>query len=112
MRVAVQRLPAIWQTSGSLALSASAASDSVWSKGYSRAVGIIISSASSKAGSGLRICQSSDSGTNFDYCTDFEISACSGSAFSVEVVGDMIKIEYRTDSEAAEFRTLWQLRPI
>lgn len=108
----VQRFPIVWQTSGSLAAAGSNTSGSQYCHGYARIVGIVYSSASSKAGSGLRISQSADSGSNYDYHTDFEISADSGSAFSIEIVGNRVKVDFATDSAASGFRTLWQLRPV
>jgi len=112
MKTAVQRNVIFWRTSGSLASSASTTSGSVRCEGFARVVGMFVSSASLKSGSGLRISQSPDGGTNYDYHTDFAPSACSGSAFSVEIVGDKLKINIIADSQADEFRTMWSLRPV
>lgn len=111
-KTAVQRSDIFWQISSSLASSASTTSGSIRCEGFSRVIGLFISSASLKAGSGLRISQSPDDGANYDYHTDFAPSACSGSAFSVEVVGDVLRIDVITDSQADEFRTIWSLRPV
>jgi len=108
----VQKAPPVWSTSASLASSGSSTSGSFICPGYARITGIIISSASSESGSGLRISQSPNFGDNYDYHTDYQISACSGSAFSIEIVGNCVKVDYKTDSAADVFRTLWQLRPI
>jgi hypothetical protein len=75
-------------------------------------VGLFIASASAKSGSGLRIWQSSDNGVNFDYFTDYAPTACSGSGFSIELVGNAAKIDWRTDSAAGVVRTSWRLRPV
>ena len=58
------------------------------------------------AGSGLRISQSFDRGSNWDYHTDYAPLACSGSAYSIEIIGNAVKIEYHTDSAASQFRIL------
>ena len=111
-KIFVQQFPTVWQTSASLAASGSVSSGSYASDGYARIIGLLITNASAKAGSGLRISQSGDSGSNWDYHTDYAPSACSGSAYSIEIIGNTVKIEYRTDSAASQFRTLWQLKPI
>ena len=102
----------VYQTSASLAAAGSATSGSFTTFGYARIVGIHISNASAKAASGLRIWQSGDGGVNFDYFTDFVPSASSGSAFSVEVIGNAAKIDYITDSAASILRSNWWLRPV
>jgi len=112
MKTFVQRVGNVLSYSGSLASGCGLTSGSIPCKGYSRLVGMIISSASSLSGSGLRIGQSADLGINFDYWTSFNISACSGSAFSVEIVGDAIQVDFAVDSQADEIRTLWHLRPV
>lgn len=112
MKTAVQRNEIFWQTSGSLAASGSITSGSITCDGFAKVVGIFISSASLKAGSGLRVSQSTDTGANFDYHTDYAPTACSGSAFSIEVTGDAVKIDIVADSEISEYRTIWSLRPI
>lgn len=105
--------PCMWGTSASLAASASINSGSFRTDGYARIVGTLISSASLKAGSGLRVEQSSDNGVNYDYAADWVPSACSGSGFSVEVVGNQALITIRTDGDGAPvLRTAWRLRPI
>ena len=110
MKVYVQNVPVVWQTTASLA--ASTTSGSFICDGYARIVGGLITCTSAVAGSGLRISQSFDRGSNWDYHTDYAPSACSGSAYSIEIIGNTVKIEYRTDSAASQFRTLWQLKPI
>ena len=75
--------------------------------------GALISTASLKAASGLRIWQSADGGSNFDFYTDYVPSACSGSMFSIELVGNAAKVDAYTDGSGASiFRTVWILRPV
>ncbi len=111
-RVLCQSFPIVWQTSASLAASASTGGSAI-STGYARLVGGLVAAASAKAASGLRIWQSFDSGNNWDYKTDFAPSASSASAFSIEIIGNAVKVDFRTDSSGASIlRTLWQLRPV
>ncbi len=111
-KISSQSFPLVWTQSGSLVASASATSGSAYSFGYSRVVGMVISSTKSIT-DGLQIKQSCDFGENWDYITKFSLSACSGSAFSIEIVGNKIEIDFYTDNTISdEFRTLWQLRPI
>jgi len=112
MKTFIQRVGSAWTYSGSLASGSVITSGSIPVKGYSRLVGIIATSASTLSGSGLNIGQSADFGLNFDYYSSYTISACSGSAFSIEIVGDAIKIDFGVDSEADEVRMIWHLRPI
>ena len=109
-KVFVQKSPSVWNYSGSL--SGSTSSGSFACDGYARVTGIIISSTSSVAGSGLRIKQSSDYGLNYDYVTTCALSACSGSAYSIEIVGNSVEIEFIPDGSVDVFRTNWQARPI
>ena len=111
-KIFVQQFPTVWQTSASIAVSGSVASGSYACEGYARLVGILTANASSVAASGLRVYQSMDSGSNWDFYSDWVITACSGSAFSIEILGNTVKLEYRTDSAASQFRTLWMLRPV
>ena len=112
-KVYVQKFPPVWESSASMDSNGSQTSGSFWSYGYARLVGLVISSASAKAGSGLRVWQSPDGGANWDYFSDWAPSACSGSAFSIEIIGDAAMIDFRNGATAANlFRTLWQLRPI
>ena len=111
-KIFVQSLPTVWATSASLAAAGSATSGSYACDGYARLVGIVATNASAKAASGLRIWQSVDSGSNWDYKYDSVPSACSPSAYSVEIIGNAVKIDFITDSAASQFRTRWMLRPI
>lgn len=114
-KIYVQHFPVVWQTSASLASSGSLGSASIICNGYSRLVGIAIASGSGKdSASAIYIKQSADSGVNWDFTTSCALSACSGSAFSVEIVGNAVQVEYRGDTTASTtaFRTLWQLRPV
>lgn len=112
MKTFIQRVGEALSYSGSIASGDSITSGSIPCKGYSRITGILTSSASSLSGSGLRISQSADLGANFDYVTSWNISACSGSAFSVEIVGNAVQVDFAVDDDADEVRTLWHLRPV
>jgi len=114
VKTAIQRSSEVYNYSGSLAARGTL-SASKHSEGFARLVGIAISSASSESASGLSVYQSTDLGANWDYVTTCGITACSigDSAFSIEVVGNAIKIVYANGySDAAEFRAPWYLRPI
>ena len=113
-KVYVQKANTAWAvTTASLAANASTVSGSFPTQGFARLTGTLISNASLKAGSGLRISQSGDSGSNWDYYTDFVPSTCSGSAFSIELVGNAAKIEAFSDSGSIGIlRTNWILRPV
>ena len=108
----IQRSAEAWVYSGSIPASGSVTSGSIPCKGYGRIVGLIASSASSESASGLQIRQSGDLGQNYDYTTACGLSACSGSAYSIEIVGNAVEIVFKTDSQADEFRSYWHLRPI
>lgn len=112
-KVYVQRANTVWNTTASIDASASVTSGSFPCQGFARLTGLLISTASLKAGSGLRISQSADLGSNWDYWTDFVPSACSGSAFSIELVGNATKVDVLADGSGASiFRTIWVLRPV
>lgn len=111
-KIYIQHSASAWLSAASMAAAGSQTSGSFVTKGYSRLVGILISSGSLKAGSGLRVSQSLDLGTNYDYNSDWVPSACSGSGFSIEIVGDAAKVDVITDGAADVFRTGWWLRPV
>ena len=111
-KVYVQATIDVWSASAPIALAGSVTSGSFITQGYTRLLGILYTDASAKAGSGLRIAQSANWGVNWDYNTDFAPSASSGSAYSIEIVGNAAKIDYITDSAASIFRTAWYLRPV
>lgn len=113
-KVYVQKANTAWSfPTASLAGNASAVSGSFPCQGFARLTGTLVSNASLKAASGLRISQSGDSGSNWDYYTDFVPSACSGSAFSIELIGNAAKIEVFADSGSIGIlRTNWVLRPV
>lgn len=113
-KVYVQKANTAWSfPTASLAGNASAVSGSFPCQGFARLTGLFISSGSLKAASGLRISQSADSGSNWDTYTDYVPSACSGSMFSIELVGNAAKIEAFSDTGSiAQIRTTWILRPV
>jgi len=110
-RVFAQAFPVVWSTAASQAATASAAGSAV-SHGYARLVGMHWANASAVSSSGLRIWQSSDMGVNWDFWTDFVPSASSASAFSIEIVGNAVKVQFKPDTAASLLRSLWQLRPV
>ena len=113
-KVYIQKANTAWAvTTASLAANASMVSGSFPCQGFARLTGGFISSGSLKAASGLRISQSVDSGSNWDLYTDYVPSACSGSMFSIELVGNAGKIEVFADAGSiAQIRTAWILRPV
>jgi hypothetical protein len=113
-KVYLQKFPIVWESTASLAAGASTTSGSFPIDGYARLIGLITSNASA-AGSGLKIWQGiSPSGATASliYSSNYDLSACSGSAFSIEVIGTVGQIDYVADSAASIFQTVWQLRPI
>lgn len=111
-RTYAQATPVVLQVSASLA-AATSISGSRSCVGYSRIVGILFSSASSVAGCSLLIDQSADSGTAWDQTTACNLSANSGSGFSVEIVGNMVRVRFiNGDDDATAVRALWTLRPV
>jgi len=95
-----------------MAAGASQSSGPFVTSGYAELVGILFTSSSLVSPSGLRIWQSGDSGSNWDYYTDYAVAAETGCAFTIAIVGDMARIDVRTDSAASVFRTAWRLRPV
>jgi hypothetical protein len=109
----IQGTPTVWESAASLGSSASSTSGSFLTQGYARIVGMLITSGSLVAASGVQIWQSGNRGSNWDYRTESTVSACSGSAFSIEVIGNAAKIEVRIGAnDASVFRTWWGLRPV
>lgn len=113
MKLFVQSAPEVWRTNACITGSTSVTSGSFYTEGYAKLVGILYSGASAASINGLKISQSSDYGANYDYFTSYAQSACSGSGYSIEIVGNVAKIEFYTDADGANpFRTSWRLRPI
>lgn len=111
-RTYAQSVVNILTYSASLAAAASI-SGSLSSVGYARLVGTLFSSASSAAGCSLMIDQSGDGGTNWDQLSACDISTESGSGFSIELVGDAVRVRFHTaDDDASAIRALWTLRPV
>ena len=110
-KIYVQNMPVVLDYSASLAAKGST-TGSLICNGYARIVGLHWSNASAESVSGLEVRQSANGGTNWDYVTRYVPAANSGSAFSVEIIGDAVQVFYKTDSAAASIRSLWQLRPV
>ena len=111
-KIYVQSFKIAWASTASMAAAGCQTSGSFSTLGYARIIGSVISNASFKGGSGFRFSQSLDGGLNYDFHSDFAPTACSGSAFSIEVIGDAAKIDAITDSAASLFRAGFWLRPI
>jgi len=114
-KIYVQNFPVIWDYSGTLVASGSILSASQICNGYAKIIGGIWSSGSGvDAASAIRVHQSVDGGQNYDIITCCGLSASSGSSFSIEVVGDRVKVQYHGDTTAsiAAVRALWQLKPV
>jgi hypothetical protein len=115
MKTAVQRTTNVIKFSGSLAGGACLLGNAACSVGFARISGIGYTDASSVAASGLTFWQSADDGTNWDYVTPCALAACSacGAGFSIEVVGEAMKVEFRNGADdASNLRLNFNLRPI
>jgi len=106
--VYVQRLPVVLESGCAILVGGSTVSPGQNCDGYSRIVGQLISSASGV----LTIEQSADRGFNYDYEFPTNVSACSGSGFSAEIVGNYVRVNFTPDGAADAFRAFFQLRPI
>lgn len=112
-KIFIQASPCPWGSSTSMLATASQTSGTIPSAGYARVTGVIISSASLVSGSGLQIWQSSDGGSHWDYEYRSDLSACSGSGYSLEILGNAIKIDIKNGADnAGIFRTAWRFRPV
>lgn len=91
-----------------------ASSGSLICDGYSKLVGFITTDASLVAACGLKLRQSVDGGTNWDYVSASDTVAEGGSAAcSVEIIGDAVRVDVVTgDDEASAMRFGFFLRPI
>jgi len=89
-------------------------SGSFASIGYARLTGVVYSDASMSGTCGVRVRQSSTSTPNWDYESNFALSACSGSAFSIEIIGRYAQVELYSGATcaASQVRSYWALRPI
>jgi hypothetical protein len=104
----VQKFPTVKTFSGSQAASGSS-SGSVLSGGYAQVIGMFWAD----AGSSFQIQQSSNSGTNWDLISDYAITACAASSFSIAVAGTAVKARFATGAGAASnMRGIVMLRPI
>ena len=112
-KVYVQEPKTVWSRTASLASSGSA-SGSRLCEGYTRWVGILITSNSLMAsGSGLRIWHSTDQGSNWDGVEDYTVSTCSGSLFSGSLYGNAVKFYAKVAAgNACAFRAAFRIYPI
>ena len=110
-KVYAQFTDILLSSTASLPASGSISSGSFACKGYARLVGTLVTNASAKAGSGLRVSFGMSSGS-WDINNDYVPGACGASQYSLEVVAPYVKVDYITDSAASIFRINWMLRPI
>jgi hypothetical protein len=91
-------------------------SGSLVSVGHSKLIGTLYSSMSAAigAGSGINVFQSSDYGQNWDLLSaSYPIKAVTASPFSIDIVGNAVKIQVWTGASAASIvRAAFYLRPV
>lgn len=111
-KIYVQDFPLVWGTNA--ALSGCATSGSFLTDGYARLVGTLISCTSAVAASGLLVRQGyyNNGALTWIHQTPYAPAACTASAYSIELVGNVAQVEFRPDTTASIFATVWQLRPI
>ncbi len=82
--------------------------------GYSQIVGFLTSSGSLNSSSGLRIHQSVNKGTDWDYLSASQVSATGFSAsYMVDIFGDAVRVQFiNGGTTAASLRMLFQLKPV
>lgn len=82
--------------------------------GFAKLVGVFRSDVDTETASGLRIEQSADFGSNWDYVSGSDlIAASTGTGCSIDVVGNAVKVTIISGGSAASaLRTSWRLRPI
>lgn len=104
----------VWDISTSLIAASSLVSASFACEGYARLVGMAYSDASMSGACGIWIQQSGASTPNWDMDYKSALSACSGSGFSIEIVGRYARIGVYTGATcaASALRSYWTLRPI
>jgi hypothetical protein len=90
-------------------------SGSLISLGHSKLIGTFYSSMSATigAGSGINIFQSADYGQNWDMLSaSYPIKAITASPFSIDIVGNAVKVQIWTGASAASIvRAAFYLRP-
>lgn len=80
--------------------------------GYTKLIGLLWSNASGTA-SALRIQQSSNYGSTWDYETLYPIAASTASGFSLDLYGNAVKVSASMGAGAASlFRANFSVRPI
>jgi hypothetical protein len=114
-KIYVQNFESAWTETGTLAGSTAgvggSTSGSFSTKGYARLIGTMQLGASTQAGSGFQVFQSTD-GTNWDCRSACLATAAGGSGFSYEIIGTYAMIKISNGSSANAYRTAWYLRPI
>ncbi len=113
MKLYIQDVPTTGSYNGSLAANASTMACSSLCNGYARLVGGVIGTASLSSGCGLKVSQSFDAGTNWDYQTLYAVGACSASTFSIELAGNAVRVDiFNGATSNASIRSWWGLRPV
>lgn len=70
--------------------------------GYSKLVGIFRTDEASETGSGVRIEQSCNGGTDWDIVSSSCLStACAASSFDIDIVGDCVRFVFKVGAAAA-----------
>ena len=113
-KLQVQQFPVVLRHSGSLAEGASSLSGCLISTGYSVLRGLLFSTASLETASGIRVRQSTDSGSNWDETSLSSMVTNSGaSAYQYNIYGNAVQVIVKMGvSASGTVRTLWQLVPI
>ena len=112
-RLYAQATPTLFSYSGSLAANAST-SGSLTCQGYVKVIGGFRSDVVSETGSGVRIEQSIDGGTTWDFVSSSALaSACAASSFNVTITGNAVRFFWRNGAGAASTtRATLYLQPV
>lgn len=113
-KIWIQSAACPWGYDGSISSATCVSSGSFSVKGYARLVGGVFADEALDPASGVCVQQSFDGGVNWDYAYKNTVSASSGSAFSLELVGDTARILLWAASNvtATSVRSSWRLRPV
>lgn len=101
MRIYPQASASLFNMSGSFVASGSI-SGSLFCQGYSRLVGTFRTDIASETGSGVRIEQSANGGTNWDVISSSCVATASAaSGFNITLTGNAVRVFYRNGAAAA-----------
>ena len=112
-KIYIQNSPCPWGYDGTVTSATCVTSGSFSLRGYARLTGMVWCASAIDQTSGVAFQQSLD-GTNWDYSYKSTVGANSGSAYSLECVGEYgrVLIWAASDVDAASVRTEWRLRPV